>query len=255
MDEHELKRLAVEFAGHLLGAVAIGAAGWLALRFLRAPFRGALERSRIDPAVASFLANSLRTALLVVVILGVLQQFGVTTASLLTLLGAAGLAIALSLQTSLANFASGLLLLSFRLVRVGDVIEVGELRGEVTELLPFHVVLVGADNLRIVVPNSLLTNGPVRNHSALPTRRVQWLLPLSASDDLEAIKSAVRARLAAEPRILPEPPPHLYLQDWTADKRTLAVAAWTARGDFLTVQQDLLEGLAEVVERTRRREP
>src|SRR5262249_58081401 len=115
------------------------------------------------------------------------------TASLLALLGAAGLAVALSLQGALANFASGLVLLAFRMVRLGDQIEVGDVRGRVREMLPFHVVLETADNQRITVPNTLLTNGPVRNHSALPDRRVQWTLPVSGRADLAAARAALRA--------------------------------------------------------------
>src|SRR5437867_9803998 len=109
--------LVEECAGRTLGAAVILAVGWLAMRFLVGPLRRMLERSRADPSVASFLANSARSALIIVVVLGVLHQLGVQTASLLTLLGASALAIALSLQGSLANFASGLLILSFRMVR------------------------------------------------------------------------------------------------------------------------------------------
>jgi small conductance mechanosensitive channel len=136
----------IGLAGRFVGALVILAVGWLTVRYLITPLRRLLERSHFDPSVASFLANTTRSALIIVILLGALQQLGVATASLLTLLGAAGLAIALSLQGSLANFASGLLVLSFRTARVGDFIEVGDIRGRVSELLPFHVVLVTLDN-------------------------------------------------------------------------------------------------------------
>jgi small conductance mechanosensitive channel len=232
-----------EYGGRVVGVVLIVAVGWLAIRILAGMMRRVLDRGRIDPSVGSFLLNSLRTALLVVIVLGVLQQLGVATTSLLTLLGATGLAVALSLQGSLANFASGLILLSFRIVRVGDQIEVGDVRGRVTEILPFHIVLVTADNQRITVPNTQLTSSPVRNHTYLATRRVQWTLPLTPTDDVEAIKAALRSRLQADPRILPEPAPDLYVQEWTPDKRTLAVLAWTATTDYQAVQQEMLESL------------
>lgn len=242
----------LEYGGPVLGAVLILAAGWVALRFLLVPFRRLLERSRVDPSAASFLTSSLRTALLVAIFLGVLQQLGVQTASLLTLLGAAGLAIALSLQGSLANFASGLLILSFRMVRVGDLIEMGDVRGRVAELLPFHVVLVTADNQRVTVPNTLLTNGVVRNNSALPMRRVQWSLPVTPKDHLPAVKEAVRARLRSDGRVLAEPPPQIHVQEWAEDKRVLTITAWTTTADYLTVQQDGLEALGAALDETRR---
>ena len=137
-----------EYAGHALGAAVLLFLGWLALRLLIGPLQRLLGRGRMDPLVASFLTSTARSAVVVVVFIAVLNQVGVQTASLLTLLGVAGAAIALSLQGSLTNFASGLILLTYRLVRVGDSIEFGDIRGRVTEMLPFHIVLVTPDNQR-----------------------------------------------------------------------------------------------------------
>src|SRR5437879_4695729 len=120
------------YGGRLIGALFLLLFGWLVLRLLVGPLRTLLGRSRLDPSVVSFLASSARSVLIVVIVLGVLQQLGLETTSLLTLLGAASVAVALSLQGSLANFAAGLILLSFRLVRVGDLIEIGDVRGRVT---------------------------------------------------------------------------------------------------------------------------
>ncbi|HWG44152.1 MAG TPA: mechanosensitive ion channel domain-containing protein [Gemmataceae bacterium] len=240
-----------DYGIRLAGAVLIVLLGWVANRLLIGPLARLVTRSRLDVSVASFLVNTARTAILIVVLLAVLQQFGLETTSLLTLLGTAGLAIALSLQGSLANFASGLLLLAFRTVRVGDSIEVGDVRGQIREMLPFHVVLETPDNQRITVPNTLLTNGPVRNNTYLPARRVQWTLPLGGRDDLDAVKSALRSRLQAEPRIHKEPAPQLYVQEWTTEKRTLIVTAWTATMDYLTVQQEMLEELGKSLEAIR----
>jgi small conductance mechanosensitive channel len=237
-----------EYGGRIAGAVLILLLGWIAQRLLIGPLRRLLDRSRLDLSVASFLVNSAQTALLLVVLLAILQQFGLETTSLLTLLGTAGLAVALSLQGSLANFASGLLLLTFRTVRIGDSIEVGDVRGRVREMLPFHIVVETLDNQRITVPNTLLTGGLVRNNTYLPSRRVQWTLPIGPRDDLDAVKTALRTRLQADARIQREPPPQIYVQEWTAEKRTLAVTAWTATVDYLDVQQEMLEELGKSIE-------
>lgn len=236
-----------EYSLRLAGAVLILLLGWIATRLLVGPLRRLLARSRFDASLSSFLINSVRTAILLVVLLAVLQQFGLETTSLLTLLGTAGLAVALSLQGSLANFASGLLLLAFRTVRIGDSIEVGDVRGRVSEMLPFHIVVETLDNQRITVPNTLLTNGPVRNNTYLPARRVQWTLPIGACDDLDAIKVALLNHLQTDARIHKEPPPQIYVQEWTADKRTLTATAWAATADYLAVQQQLLEELGRSV--------
>jgi small conductance mechanosensitive channel len=161
------------------------------------------------------------------------------------------LAVSLALQGSLANFASGLVVLSFRIVRVGDLIETGDIKGRVVELLPFHAVLVTADNQRVTVPNTILTSSSVRNHTSLPTRRAEWNLQLSSQDDLAAVKEALRARLTSDARILTDPAPHFYVKEWTEDKRMLVVSAWTATADHSTVQQDLLEVLGRAVQQLR----
>jgi small conductance mechanosensitive channel len=229
-------------AGQAALALVIGG---LAIWFVSGPLRRILARSQIDPTAASFLVNTGRGVLLVAVILIALDQLGVQTTSLIALLGAAGLAIGLALQGSLANFASSLLLVSFRTIRVGDWIEVGALRGQVREMHPFHVVLVAEDNRVVTVPNTLLTGGPVANDSALPTRRVRWTLTCGARADLEAARQALTARLRAEPRVLAEPAPQVVVEDWAADHRQLAAMAWTASADRAAVQRELLEELGK----------
>src|SRR5205814_5593990 len=122
---------------------------------------------------------------------------------------------------------AGLIVVAFRMVRVGDTIEMGDVRGEVKELLPFHVVLVTVDNQRVTLPNTMLTSSAVRNHSALPMRRAQWTLSLKAGDNLPALKESILAGLRTDSRILSEPAAQVHLQEWTDDKRAVLVSAWT----------------------------
>src|SRR5262249_26035395 len=96
----------------------------------------------------------------------------------------------------------------------------------------------------------LLTSTPVRNNSTLGVRRVQWTLPVPASADLAAVKEALRSRLGQDPRILADPPPQVHVQEWAADKRVLAVIAWTATADYIAAQQDLLEQLGTAIPQT-----
>lgn len=244
----ELRQWAGAYAGHVARAAIILLVGVLALRYLVNPLRRLLERGRVTGTTASFLANTARGLLLAVIAIGVMQQLGVETTSLLTVLAAAGLAVALSLQNALANFTAGLLLLSFRMVRVGDVIDVGGLRGRVSELFPFHVVLITEDNQAVTVPNTMLTGGGVRNFTALPLRRAQWSLALGPGADLAAAKEALLARLRADPRVLREPPPRAFVREWGDDKRVLAVQAWTSAADHPAVQEEMLEALGLALE-------
>jgi small conductance mechanosensitive channel len=245
-------RLQAGLPGWVGSAAAVAAlvlAGWLFYRYLVGSAHRALVRLGVSGGVVSFLFNSLRAVVVFAVVLAVLRQLGVETTSLLALLGAAGAALALSLQAFMGNFAAGLVLLGERMVRLGDVIESGDVRGRVVEMLPLHVVVETADGLRVLLPNTTLVNNPLRNHSALPTRRVQWLLPLPAGLDLGPVKGALRACLAQDARVLPAPPPALFVRDWAADKTTLAVQAWAGAADAQAVQDELLERLAAAVER------
>jgi small conductance mechanosensitive channel len=240
-----------EYAGPALRILLVLILGALSLRYLVAWLRRGLERTHAEPAVASFLLSSARTAILVLVALVVLQQLGIAATSLLAVVGAAGLAVALALQNSLTNFAAGLVLLTYRMVRVGDYIELGDVRGRVIEMLPFHVVLASPENQRITVPNATLANGMLRNHSALPIRRARWLLPLQPGEDVDAARALLRDCVAADPRIRTDPPVQVYVQDWSLDRRTLAVEAWTVTADLERVQQELLETLGKRLEAWR----
>jgi small conductance mechanosensitive channel len=231
----------------VLSVLALVLAGWLFYRYLVGSLHKLLVRMGVSPGVVSFLFNTARALLVCAVVLAVLGQFGVQTTSLLALLGAGGAAVLLSLQGFLGNFAAGLVLLGQRMVRLGDTIEAGDVRGQVVEMLALHVVIETPEQVRVTLPNSLLVNGPMRNHSALPTRRVQWLLPIPAGLDLPPLKEALRAALRADERVLPEPPPDLFLREWAADKQTLAVQAWTRAPNAQVVQDHLLEALGKVV--------
>src|SRR5947209_3633031 len=120
MDEfwERYRDVIVDYAGRVVGAVALIVLGWLAFKFLLRPVRRLIERSRFGPVISSYISGLAQSAFLVVLILAVLHQLGVQTASLVTLVGAAGLALALSLQNVLSNFTSGLLLISYRMFRV-----------------------------------------------------------------------------------------------------------------------------------------
>jgi len=123
----------------------------------------------------------------------------------------------------------------------------------VSDLFPFHVVLITEDNQSVTVPNTLLTGGGVRNFTALPLRRAQWSLPLRAGIDLAAAKAALLSRLRADRRVLAEPAPRVFVQEWDDDRRVLAVQAWASAADQPALQEELLEALGLAVEALRPR--
>ncbi len=224
-------------------------AGWLFDRLFIRTLSRLVARTGVAAGAVSFLFNTARAIVLCAVVLAALQQLGVETTSVVAFLGVAGAALALSLQGFMGNFAAGLVLLGARMLQLGDVIEVGDIRGRVIEIQTFHVIVETVEQVRVSLPNTLLVNGPFRNHSALPTRRVQWLLPVPLGIDLGPIKDALTGCLLADARIIREPAPAMFVREWALDKQTLAVQAWTASADALVVQEQMLEALGKVVER------
>jgi small conductance mechanosensitive channel len=238
-----------EAIGHALAVAVLVLIGWLFYRYLIGSLHRLLVRVGVSPGVVSFLSNTVRALLVCSVVLAVLRQLGVETTSLIALLGAAGAALLLSLQGFMGNFAAGLVVLGQRTVRLGDFIEVGDVRGAVVEMQAFHVLVETPERVLVSLPNTLLMSAPMRNHSALPTRRIQWLLPAPVNRDLGPLKEALASRLLQDARILKQPSPAVLVRDWAMDKQTLAVQAWTASADALAVQEQLLEPLGRAVER------
>lgn len=160
-----LQMQVVQWGLNISKALLILIAGWLAARLLARLFSNFMKRLRLDATLVTFLNSLTYAVLLVIVVVAVLGQLGVETASLIAVLGAAGLALALSLQASLGNLASGLMILSFQLFRVGDTIEVVGVRGVVQEILVFHTIISTEDGQRALIPNSKITSEVVRHRA------------------------------------------------------------------------------------------
>ena len=247
----QLEKFWQDHGTRIVNVLLVLVIGGVFLRRTVGVLREGLSKTKLDPTVASFLTNTVQSVLVVVLVFVLLQALGMQMGSLLTLLGTAGVAVALALQSSLANFAAGLLLLSYRLVRVGDLIEVGDVQGRVTELLPFHVVLVAADNERITLPNSLLTTGAVAQ-SHVPGNAAG---PLGTGSDAAGQpgfrEGRTPRRLLEDGRILQTQPLDVFVKEWSEDRRVLVVQAWTKTADQEAVQQGLLEELGAVLESIR----
>lgn len=158
--------LALQWGLSLLKAIAILVVGWFGARLATQLLTNFLQRIRLDPTLVSFLASLTYAFVLIVVAVAVLAQLGIQTASLVAVLGAIGLALALSLQSSLANLASGIMILMFRLFRVEDTIEITGVRGRVMEIMIFQTILITDDGQRVFVPNGKITSEIVRHRPA-----------------------------------------------------------------------------------------
>jgi small conductance mechanosensitive channel len=191
--------LAAEYGLKIVAAVAIFFIGkWIAKRVIN--IAGTLMRQReIDPTVAGFVTNILYMILLLLITIAALTQLGIPTAQFVAVIAAAGLAIGLALQGSLSNFASGVLLVSFRPCKVGDYIEAGGVAGTVDRITVFSTTLITPDQRTITVPNSNIMGGAIVNYSTSTSRRLDMVIGVAYKSDIQQVKQILRVNLAVRP--------------------------------------------------------
>jgi small conductance mechanosensitive channel len=208
----------------------------------------ALDRAGRDPLLAGFVRNLVLGLGMAVVVIAALDLVGIPNASLLTALGAAGLAIGLALQGSLSNLASGVLLIVFRPFRTGDVVEVAGQSGSVEQVSLLFTVLRTGDNRQVTVPNSQVMGNPIVNNSAHDTRRIDLLVTIAHGSDPAHALDVAGEVLAGEPRLLPTPAPATQMQGITERGSELAIRVWVRSGDFGDVRSSLLLRLRAALE-------
>jgi small conductance mechanosensitive channel len=228
---------------YLTGALAVLVIGVLLARLLSRWADRALTRSgRIEPTVAKFLSNIIRYALWVVVGVTVLTQFGVQTTSIIAALGGLALAVGLALQGTLSNVAAGVMILIQRPFRVGEAITAGTVNGVVQAIGLFTTELLQFDGVYVMVPNNELWNKPIVNFSRMPTRRFELLVGIAYSDSIETARAELLALAEAEPRVLAEPAPVVFVSALADSAVTMGLRVWCNTGDYLAVSWALTEG-------------
>ncbi len=197
----------------------------------------------MDDILVSFLSSILRWVLLLFVVVAALSQLGIDTTSLVALLGAAGLAIGLSLQSSLSNFASGVMLIIFRPFGKGDFVEVAGTSGTVNSISIFTTTLTTPDNKEIIVPNGAVLGNNITNYSAKPTRRVDMVFGISYDDDIRKAKEVLEQIIAADDRVLAEPAPVIALGALADSSVNFLVRPWVNSADYWGVLWDTTEAV------------
>jgi small conductance mechanosensitive channel len=200
-----------------------------------------MEKQKVDPTLTGFVGNLVFYALFTFVVLAALSQLGIQTTSFIAVIGAAGLAIGLALQGSLANFAAGFMLILFRPFRVGDLIEGAGVKGTVENIQIFTTQLKTPDNKIIIIPNANLTSDNIINWSATGTRRVDMVFGIGYEDDIDKAKSIINEILAADSRILKNPAPQVAVSELADSSVNFVVRPWVDTGDYWNVYFDLTE--------------
>ena len=241
----EIMNYAIEITSNfglkLLTALIVVIVGKQLVKILLKVIKVALEKANTEETVRIFVANLLNTVFTVIIFVAAINQLGVETTSIIALLGAAGLEIGLALQGSLANFASGILIVIFRPYKVGDYIEAGTNVGTVKDIQIFSTVLRTPDNKAIVVPNGSIMDGSITNYSEQPTRRIDIIASCSYEDDLDKVKQVLKTILDSEDRILTEPKPQIAVSELAESSVNFIVRPWVNSSDYLPVMYSLLE--------------
>ncbi len=201
----------------------------------------AMQKGDVDTTLRRFVANLVRMVLMLFVIIAAINHLGIQTASLIAVLGAAGLAVGLALQGSLSNFAAGVLIVLFRPYKVGDWIEGAGVSGAVEEVQILTTVLKTGDNKRVIIPNSQIMGSTITNYSANATRRVDLVVGVSYSDDLDKVRKELEDLVAVDERILQDPAPTIAVSQLADSSVNFVLRPWVKTADYWAVYFDLTE--------------
>lgn len=218
----------------LVVAIVIFLIGRWVAKLLSSLVRNILTKRQMDVTVTGFIGNIVSTLVMIVTLIAVLGKLGVETASLVAVLGAAGLAVGLALQGSLSNFASGVLLVTFRPCRAGDYIEAAGVAGTVQEINIFSTTLLTPDNKRITCPNSSIMNDVIVNFSAMDTRRVDLVIGVAYHSDLQEVKAALSKAVSENSLVLAEPAPTIEVSALADSSINFVVRPWVNSADYWT---------------------
>ena len=248
-DARKLDALFELVAGYgmsVLGGIVILIVGWLVAGWASRTTRRLLSRTEhVDATLRAFFSSLVRYAILVFVVIAVLNQFGVQTASLIAIFGAAGLAIGLALQGTLSNVAAGVMLLIFRPLRVGQYVEVAGHGGTVKDLNLFTTELATPDNVQIIIPNNAIWGSSVVNYSHHDTRRADFTLGIGYGDDIDKAIATVERVIAADSRPLSEPAAQIVVGELADSSVNLIVRIWVNADDYWPLKCDLTKRFKE----------
>jgi len=236
-----LQEWCADYGLRVVGAIVILLIGLWIAKAVRNLVKRLLEKAKADPTLVSFLGHLAHIALVTFVVLAVLGKLGVQTASFVAVLGAAAFAVGLALSGSLANFASGVLLLIFRPFKVEDFVEVGGVTGKVEEIQIFCTKLATPDNKEVIIPNAKVTGDNITNYTAKGTRRVDMVIGVSYDADLKKVRDVLSGLLAEDERVLKDPPPTIAVLELADSSVNFAVRPWTSAAEYWNVFFDTME--------------
>ncbi|RTE86194.1 MULTISPECIES: mechanosensitive ion channel family protein [Gammaproteobacteria] len=231
--------------GKIAVALIILVVGFMLAKFISRSLSKRLGKSSVDNAVVSFIAAIVRTIIVIAALLMALSHVGIQTTSFIAILGAAGLAIGLALQGSLSNFASGVLIMIYRPFKSGDYVDAGGIAGSVEKIELFTTVLKTPDNKKVIVPNSRITGSEITNFTEEPTRRVDMVIGVSYSANLQKTKQVLLDVINADERTLPTPAPNVAVSALGDSSVNFIVRPWVKSEDYWPYMWENLEKIKD----------
>ncbi len=238
--EHILE-LVMLYAPRLATAILTLVIGLWVIRILSRYVEKALEKGKVDVSLQRFLISLVSIGLKLLLLISVASMVGIATTSFVAILGAAGLAVGLALQGSLANFAGGVLILLLKPFKVGDVIQAQGFTGRVDAIQIFNTILKTPDNKTIIIPNGALSNGNILNFSMEKKRRVDFTFGIGYDDDLRKAKAILQQIVDADERIHKDPPPQIVVAELADSSVNIAVRVWCNAEDYWAIYFDTIE--------------
>ena len=224
--------LATIYGTKILMALAIFIIGKFIANMLQRFTASLMRKRRIDDTVVSFISNMVWSVVFAFTVIATLSQFGVQTASLVAVIGAAGLAVGLALQGSLSNFAAGVLIVIFRPCRIGDYIEAAGVSGTVDEITIFSTRLITPDNKVVIAPNSAIMDGTITNYSARKTRRLDLTVGVAYDADIALVKKVLNQVISDNTLCLETPAPTVGILELADSSINFAVRPWVNTPDY-----------------------
>lgn len=227
----------------VLAAIGILIAGIVGIKLIKMVITRIMKKRNMDPTAVKFLLDILTWVLNIMLFVIVIGQLGVETSSFVAILGAAGLAIGLSLQGSLSNFAGGLLIIIFKPFKAGDYIEAQGEGGTVNEIQIFATKLTTPSNQVIYIPNGSLSNGNIKNYSKELTRRAEIIVGAGYGSNLKHVKDVLAGIVENETKILNEPAPIIRVKALADNSVNFQLLVWATNEDYWQMLSDVQENV------------
>lgn len=232
--------LILSYVVNIAAAILILVVGFIVARIVSNGFNTLLRNRSIDQTVAGFLSMLVRYGVIAFTLIAALSRVGVQTASVIAVLGAIGLAVGLSLQNSLSNLAAGVLIVTFRPMRVAEYVDIGGTSGTVLSIQIFSTTLKTSDGKIVVIPNGSIISGKIVNYSREPIRRNEFIISVDYAADIDKVSTILRSVAEAHPKVLQEQGVVVALNELAPSSQNFIVRCWSESGNLQQVYWDLM---------------